>query len=127
MGPCLAENLIDAIVGDGGSWWHVEVSPDEASLLMVKLDCAGKRLDAKHKPNLSKTECPRMELHDLGEVIQEIGQAVVAGVWMIFVLYLFFLQLFVERGCTFFESVVVILTAVEIYTHTPQGGLVSVR
>ena len=66
-----------------------------------------------------QTKCAGMELHDLGEVLQEIGEAVVAWVRMIFVLYLFLLQLFVERGCTFFESVVVILTAVEIDSRPP--------
>ena len=32
-----------------------------------------------------------------------------------------------QGGCAFFESVVVILTAVEIDGHTPQGGLIPVR
>jgi hypothetical protein len=36
-----------------------------------------------------------MKLHDLGEVSQEIGQAVVAGIRTILVLDAFLLQLFV--------------------------------
>ena len=33
-----------------------------------------------------------VKFHDFGEVREEIGQAVVAGVGMIFVFYAFFLQ-----------------------------------
>jgi hypothetical protein len=36
-------------------------------------------------------ECLRMELHDLGEMIQEIGKAVIAGVRVIIVLDAFLL------------------------------------
>jgi len=95
--------------------------------LIGELDYARGRLDAKRRPNLAKTEYPRMELHDLGEVIKEIGEAVVAGIWMIFVLHLFFLQLLMQGGCTFFKAVVVILTAVEVDGHPPQRGLIPVR
>jgi len=36
-----------------------------------------------------------MKLHNFSEVIQEVGEAVVAGIRMVFMFYLFLLQLFV--------------------------------
>ena len=41
---------------------------------------------------VQQTESAGVELHDLGEVREEIGQAVVAGVEVILVLHAFFLQ-----------------------------------
>ena len=55
-----------------------------------------------------------MKLHDLGEVGQKIGQAVVPGIKVIVVLYLFPLQLLVQRAGAFLEAVIIILTAIEI-------------
>jgi hypothetical protein len=42
-----------------------------------------------------EAECLGMEFHDLGEVRHEISQAVVAGIRVIFVLYVFYIELFV--------------------------------
>ena len=63
-----------------------------------------------------------MKFHDLGEVGEEIRKAVIARIRMIFVLYMLFLKYFVQRCGTFFKTVVVVLTAVEIYGETSQGG-----
>ena len=74
-----------------------------------------------------QTKCAGLEFHDLFEVRQKIRQAVVAGIRAILVLHSFFLQLFVESGGAFFETVVVILTAVEIDRDFTQGCGVSAR
>ena len=65
-----------------------------------------------------------MKLHDFGEVGEEIGEAVVAGVQMVLVLHAQFLQLFMQGGGAFFETVVVILAAVEIDGEFLQFGCV---
>ena len=67
-----------------------------------------------------------MELHDLGEVIHEVGKAVVAGVQMIFVFHVFLLQLFVQGSGAFFKAVVVIAAAIEVNGHPPQCALIPV-
>jgi hypothetical protein len=48
-----------------------------------------------YNSSLSEAEYPRMELHHFGEVSQEIGQAVVAGIGMVLVFYAFLQQLLV--------------------------------
>ncbi len=63
-----------------------------------------------------------MKLHHLGEVGQEISEAVVAGVQMVLVLHAQLLQLFMQYGGAFFETIVVILSAVEIDGKFLQGG-----
>src|SRR5580704_3694535 len=68
-----------------------------------------------------------MKLHHFGEVSHEIGEAVVAGINVILVLYAFLLQLLVKGGCAFFEAVVVIPATVEIDGQPSQSGLVSAR
>jgi len=55
-----------------------------------------------------------MKLHHLGEVGQEVGQAVIARVRVILVAHNFPLQFSVQRGRPFFEAVVVIAAAVEV-------------
>src|SRR5712675_702305 len=66
-----------------------------------------------------------MKLHDLGEVSQKIGQAVVAGIKVIFVLHIFLLQLLMERSSAFLKAVIIILAAVEINGQASKGFLVS--
>src|ERR1017187_4228410 len=63
---------------------------------------------------LDETKRPGMKLHDLGEVSQEIIQAVVTRIKMILVLHALFLQFLVQRRGPFLETVVVIPTAVKI-------------
>ena len=65
-----------------------------------------------------------VELHDFAHVGQEIGQAVVAGIRMIFVLHAFRLQLPVQGGGAIFESEVILLAAVEVDCQISQAGLI---
>ena len=68
-------------------------------LLQVYKTRFGRLVSLQHKPCTSvlgqQAERFGMELHDLGEVGQEIGQAVVAGVGVILVFDAFFLQFLV--------------------------------
>ena len=68
-----------------------------------------------------------MELYDLGEMGQEIGKTMIAGIGVVFVLYTFFLQFLVEGSRSFFESVVVILATVEIDGHFSESEGISFR
>ncbi len=74
-----------------------------------------------------QAECLGVELHDLGEMGQEIGKTMIAGIGVVFVLHTFFLQFLVEGSRSFFESVVVILATVEINGHFSQRGSISFR
>ncbi len=64
-----------------------------------------------------QAECSGVELHDLGEMGQEIGKAMIAWIGVVFVFHAFFLQLLMENRRSFFEAVVVILATVEIDGH----------
>ena len=55
-----------------------------------------------------------VKLHRLGEMGKEICQAVVPGVGVIFVCDSLVLQLVMQQGRAFFETIVVVLAAVEI-------------
>ncbi len=61
-----------------------------------------------------QTERPGVELHHFVEVSQKISQAVIARISVIFVSDMLPLQLRVQSGRAFFESVVIVLAAVEI-------------
>ena len=68
-----------------------------------------------------------MKFHDFGEVGEEISEAVVARVQMVLVLHAQLLQLFMQDGGSLFETVVVILAAVEIDGELLQGGGIFAR
>ena len=61
-----------------------------------------------------------VKLHRLGEMGKEICQAVVPGVGVIFVCDSLVLQLVMQQGRAFFETVVVVLSAVEVDRQLPQ-------
>ena len=63
-----------------------------------------------------------MKLHDLGEVGQEIGEAVIAGIQMVLVFHVLFQQLIVQGSSSFFEAIVIILATIEINGELLQGG-----
>src|SRR5258708_29277073 len=67
-----------------------------------------------------KTEGSRVELHDLAEMRQKVGQAVVASIGMILVRNIFLLQLQVQRVSTFLEAIVIVLAAVEVDSQLSQ-------
>jgi hypothetical protein len=55
-----------------------------------------------------------VELHNFGEVRQEVSQTVIAGVWMILVDNAYLLQFDVQGRGTLLKAVVILLAAVEI-------------
>jgi hypothetical protein len=57
---------------------------------------------------------PGVKLHNFAHVRQKIGQAMVTGVGMIFVLYAFRLQLTVQGGGAVFEPEVILLAAIKV-------------
>ena len=61
-----------------------------------------------------------MELHDLAEMRQKVGQAVVASIGMILVWNIFLLQLQVQRVSAFVEAIVIVLAAVEVDSQLSQ-------
>ena len=73
---------------------------------------------------VKKAEGAGVKFHHLGEVGQEISEAVVAGVRMVLVLHALLLQFVVQGGSAFFETVVVILAAVEIDCELFEGGCI---
>ncbi len=73
---------------------------------------------------VKKAEGAGVKFHHLGEVGQKISEAVVAGVQMVLVLHAQLLQFVVQGGSAFFETVVVILAAVEIDSELFEGGCI---
>ena len=73
---------------------------------------------------MKKAEGAGVKFHRLGEVGQKISEAVVAGVRMVLVFHAQLLQFVVQGGSSFFETVVVILTAIEIDSELFQGGCI---
>src|SRR6202521_801276 len=76
--------------------------------------------DAGNPILFRKTEGSRMELHDLAEMRQKVGQAMVAHIGMILMRNIFPLQLQVQRVSTFVEAVVIVLAAIEVDRQLSQ-------
>src|SRR6266853_2390315 len=74
-----------------------------------------------------KTEGPRVELHDLAEMRQKVGQAVVASIGMILVRNIFLLQLQVQRLSAFLEAIVIVSAAVEVDSQLSQPRRILLR
>ncbi len=62
-----------------------------------------------------------VEFHDFNKVGQEIINAVVARVGVVFVRNVFPQQFVVQAGCAFFKSVIIVLATIEIDRHLAQG------
>src|SRR6266853_4921211 len=76
---------------------------------------------------IRKTEGSRVELHDLAEMRQKVGQAVVAGIGMILVRNIFLLQFEVQGGSAFLEAIVIVLAAVEVDSQLSQPRRILLR
>src|SRR4030088_1943283 len=111
-----SEHQSRAVVFKTISTTHASLVRTPANAALALVYNSERRQYCRHwQPFLFRqTEGSRMELHDLAEMRQKVGQAVVASIGMILVRNILLLQLPVHRVSAFLEAIVIVSAAVEI-------------